>query len=372
MATTAPAPTKRTIYEREHNQYRKSFATFLQREVVPHFAEWEENGIVPRELFVKMAEGGFLSMPVPEEYGGVGVDDFRYSAVIAEEAQRAGVGNAIAGPQLHTDIVVPYLIKAATDEQKARWLPSIAAGETILAIGMTEPSTGSDLAAIKTRAVRNDDHYVVNGSKTFITNGVNAGQVVIIVVAKTDPAEGGQGGTSLIVVETDGAEGFRTRPQPRTRSAMEANGHLRTVLQRRDQVPGGQSSSAAARASGFVQLMQQARPQERLNIAVSRASPPPSAALEATLEPTSRSARPSASRILARSRTPSFKLAEVQDQADRWPRSFVDRPASACQGCNEASSTPPTASMAKYWVTDMLRARSPGRDACSCTAAMGI
>ncbi|MBO0769352.1 MAG: acyl-CoA dehydrogenase family protein, partial [Solirubrobacterales bacterium] len=197
--TTPPAAPKRAIFEDEHHAYRESFATFVQREMVPNNAEWEQNGIVSRDLFAKLAEHGFLSMQIPEEYGGNGIDDFRFNAILAEEASRAFVANAFGGPQLHTDICVPYFLAAANDEQKQRWLPGLASGEKIAAIAMTEPGTGSDLAGIKTRAKRDGDHYVVNGAKTFITNGINCDQA--IVAAITDP-DAGHGGISLLVIDS--------------------------------------------------------------------------------------------------------------------------------------------------------------------------
>ena len=161
MATvTAPARPKRAIFEPEHEDYRESYARFLQKEVVPHYAEWEREQLVPRELFTKCAEHGFLAMEVPEEYGGSGVADWRFNVVLAEEAVRSGVGDALAGPMLHSDVVVPYLMASATEEQKQRWLPGVAAGTKVLAIAMTEPGTGSDLAAIETKAKRDGDGYV--------------------------------------------------------------------------------------------------------------------------------------------------------------------------------------------------------------------
>src|SRR3954471_728495 len=142
----APAAPKRAIFTDEQNDYRESYARFLQAEVVPHYAEWLKAELVPKEMFKKFAEYGFLAMEIPEQYGGNGVDDWRFNAVLAEESVRAGVGDAMAGPMLHSDVVLPYIMQSATDEQKARWLPEIAAGTKVLAIAMTEPGTGSDLA----------------------------------------------------------------------------------------------------------------------------------------------------------------------------------------------------------------------------------
>ena len=152
MAATIPAAPKRDLFEPEHDDYRESFRRFLQAEVVPHYPEWEAAQLVPRELFTKCAEHGFLAIEVPEELGGNDVSDWRFNVVLNEESVRAGVGDAMAGPLLHSDVVLPYLMNSADDEQRARWLPDVAAGEKILAIAMTEPGTGSDLAGIKTSA----------------------------------------------------------------------------------------------------------------------------------------------------------------------------------------------------------------------------
>ena len=155
---------KRALFEPEHEDYRESFSKFLARRSRPTRRSGRAH-VVPRELFTKAAGHGFLAMAVPEEYGGPGVDDYRFNVVLAEEAARSGVGAAYGGPMLHTDVCLPYLLSAATDEQKQRWLPKVASGECILAIAMTEPGTGSDLAAIQTSAKLEGDTYVLNGSE---------------------------------------------------------------------------------------------------------------------------------------------------------------------------------------------------------------
>jgi alkylation response protein AidB-like acyl-CoA dehydrogenase len=166
--------------------------------VVPHHLEWERAGIVPRSLFTGAGAHGFLGMQVPTEYGGGGEADFRYNYVIHEEVQAAGVNASGLGLSLQNDTGIPYLLHHGTAEQHARWLPGVVSGELITAIAMTEPGTGSDLGAVRTTALRDGDHYVVNGSKTFITNGINAD--LVILVAKTDPSKGASG-ISLLVVE---------------------------------------------------------------------------------------------------------------------------------------------------------------------------
>jgi alkylation response protein AidB-like acyl-CoA dehydrogenase len=203
-----PAPLRlalrRDLYSDEHDSFRESFRRFLAAEALPHYADWEQARIVPREVFAKAAEHGFMGMAVPERYGGAGVEDFRFNVVLGEEAALAGVSGFGLGLTLHNDICLPYLLAYADDAQRERWLPEVCNGEALMAIAMTEPGTGSDLAAITTRAVRDGEHYVLNGTKTFITNGINAD--LVIVAAKTDPAERHRG-ISLLLVES-GMEGF--------------------------------------------------------------------------------------------------------------------------------------------------------------------
>jgi alkylation response protein AidB-like acyl-CoA dehydrogenase len=195
---------RRTVFEEEHELFRQSFRAFLDKEVVPHHLEWERAGIVPHELFVIAGRGGFLGISLPERYGGAGVRDFRFNYVMHEEVQRAGVNASGLGLSLHNDTGIPYLEQLATEEQADRWFPGLVSGEIVTAIAMTEPGTGSDLAAVRTTAVPDGDSYVVNGAKTFITNGINAD--LVIVVVKTDPSAGAKG-ISLLAVERD-TEGF--------------------------------------------------------------------------------------------------------------------------------------------------------------------
>jgi len=194
----------RDLFDDEHDAFRASFAGFVANEVTPNYLQWEEEGIAPRELYARAGEYGFVGMAVPEEFGGGGSNDFRFNQVIAEEFAAAGIGGAGLGLTLHNDITTPYFLEVCNDEQKQRWLPGIASGELITAIAMTEPGTGSDLAGVASTAIRDGDEYVLNGSKTFITNGINAD--LVIVVAKTDPSER-HAGMSLLVVER-GMPGF--------------------------------------------------------------------------------------------------------------------------------------------------------------------
>jgi alkylation response protein AidB-like acyl-CoA dehydrogenase len=194
----------RTLFADEHEQFRSAFRCWLDKEVVPQHEQYERDGITPRELWLAAGSHGFLGLTVPEQYGGGGTDDYRFAAVMQEEVSYTGVIGSANGFTLHNDIVLPYFLGLCNDEQKARWLPGMCTGERIGAIAMTEPNTGSDLANIRTTAVRHGDTYVVNGSKTFITNGINSD--AIIVAVKTD-AEAKHRGISLIVIER-GMAGF--------------------------------------------------------------------------------------------------------------------------------------------------------------------
>lgn len=190
---------KRNVFEAEHELFRESVRKFLESEVVPKHPQWEKDGQVDREIWVKAGEQGFLVPTAPEEFGGVGVD-FRYNTVVSEEVCRLGLTGL--GWALHSDIAVPYILNYGTTEQKSKYIPGCVSGEIITAIAMTEPGTGSDLQAVRTSALLEGDHYIVNGSKTFITNGQLAD--VIVLVVKTDP-DAGASGTSLLLVEANTA-----------------------------------------------------------------------------------------------------------------------------------------------------------------------
>ena len=190
----------RQLFSEEHHMFRESVKTFLEREVTPNYLQWERDHIVPRSMFELAAKAGFLAMAVPEEYGGAGVDDFRFNAILMEEFLRVGAASFMMGLNIQNEVALPYFLKYGTEEQKSRWLPGIADGSKITAIVMSEPGTGSDLASIKTTAIREGDYYVVNGSKTFITNGINAD--LLLTAVKTDPKERHRG-ISMLVIEGD-------------------------------------------------------------------------------------------------------------------------------------------------------------------------
>ncbi|MFI1927955.1 acyl-CoA dehydrogenase family protein [Streptomyces sp. NPDC020377] len=195
---------RRTLFEQDHEDFRLLVRDYIAREVLPVYEDWRRAGLVPRELFTALGKLGILGTAVPEEYGGGGQDDYRFNVVIQEECARAGV--TLGGLRTHLDVVVPYFTGLADDEQRDRWFPGLASGELYTAIAMSEPGTGSDLAGVTTRAVREGDHYTVNGSKTFITGGHHADLVIVVARTATDPDDR-RAGLSLLVVER-GMPGF--------------------------------------------------------------------------------------------------------------------------------------------------------------------
>ncbi|MDN4482212.1 acyl-CoA dehydrogenase family protein [Demequina lignilytica] len=198
-AASASVVGPRRVYDEEHEQFREMVRDFVELHARPHAERWEQEGRVDRDLFLRAAEAGILGFGIPEEYGGGGSDDFRFNAVMGEELARHPVTSGMAGVALSNDIVIPYFTDLTNDEQKARWLPDIAAGRSIVAVAMTEPGTGSDLAGIRTTAVRDGDDYVVTGSKIFISNGQNADLIVTAVRTGPDPHRG----MSLLVIPAD-------------------------------------------------------------------------------------------------------------------------------------------------------------------------
>ncbi|QBF47121.1 acyl-CoA dehydrogenase family protein [Janibacter limosus] len=188
----------RTLFDSDHEDFRSMVRRFFADRAVPRYDKWMEEGHPDREFWLEAGALGLLGVQIPEEHGGGGESSFLYNVILTEEAQHAGL--ALGGVRVHTDICMPYFLELTTPEQQARWLPKLASGEAISALAMSEPGAGSDVKAMSTRAVRDGDHYVVNGSKTFITNGLMADLVILAV--KTDPGAGRKG-ISLLVVETD-------------------------------------------------------------------------------------------------------------------------------------------------------------------------
>jgi acyl-CoA dehydrogenase len=302
----------RNIFESEHEQFRESVRKFLETEAVPHYEQWEENGQVDRSIWNKAGEHGFLCPTVTEEYGGVGVD-FRYNAIITEEISRLGL-SGLAGLSLHSDIVVPYILNNGSEELKQKYLPRCLTGELITAIAMTEPGTGSDLQGIKTTAVLDGDHYVVNGAKTFITNGQLADLVIVVCKTNMDP-EAGAGAFSLIVVEAD-SEGFQ-RGKNLKKVGMKAQDTSELFFENVRVLKENLLGDAGA---GFFYLMGEL-PQERLSVAVGGI-----AASEAVLDLTVEyvKERKAFNRPIAAFQNTQFKLAELDAEITAM-RVFVDR-----------------------------------------------
>jgi alkylation response protein AidB-like acyl-CoA dehydrogenase len=247
---------RRTAFDESHALFRDSVRTFFERSLTPHLERWEAEGIVDRAFWNQCGEAGLLCPTVPEAYGGLGLD-FGYNAVIDEELAYAG---STAGITLHSDIVADYIVHYGTEAQKAHWLPRMVSGETVTAIAMTEPGAGSDLQGIKTSARRDGGDYLINGSKTYITNGQHAD--LVIVVAKTDPALGAKG-TSLILVEADRPGYARGRNLDKIGLHSQDTSELFFADVR---VP--TDNLLGAEGMGFAYLMNQL-PQERLSIACS-------------------------------------------------------------------------------------------------------
>ena len=250
---------QRTIFEKDHEAYRETVREFLAREIEPNYEQWEADRLIDRSAWLAAGKSGIVGLAVPEEFGGSGVTDFRFRYVVAEEIARTATTSFGSGLALQDDIAIPYIANLGTDEQKQRWLPGMAAGELIGAIAMTEPGTGSDLQGIKTTAVRDGDDWVINGQKTFITNGIHSD--IVIVVARTDPNAGSKG-FSLLVVER-GMPGF-SRGRKLHKVGLAGQDTAELVFED-VRVPAANLLGSEGR--GFVHLMENL-PLERISIAV--------------------------------------------------------------------------------------------------------
>jgi alkylation response protein AidB-like acyl-CoA dehydrogenase len=330
---------RRTLLTEEHQLFRDSFRHFVEKEMVPHIEQWEKDGIVARDLWLKAGQQGFLGISVPEEYGGAGIDDFTYNAIMAEEYTRANVTSAGAGLGLHNDVVLPYFLNYASEEQKRRWLPGMCSGELITAIAMTEPNTGSDLAAVRTTAIRQGDYYLLNGQKTFITNGILSD--VIIVVAKTQP-ELRHKGISLLVVER-GMEGFK-RGRNLQKVGLKAQDTAEVSF---EDVRVPVANVLGEEGQGFYYLMRQLAG-ERLSVAT-MAIAACEAALAMTLDYCKQ--RTAFGQPIGSFQNSRFKLAEMQTEIEIG-RVFVDR---CIEDYNDGALTAETAAMAKWWTTDLQK-----------------
>ena len=327
----------RTLFSPEHELFRDSVRTFLEKEAVPFHGQWEKQGYIDRQLWNKAGEAGMLCSHLPEEYGGLGAD-FLYSAVVIEEVGRLGLTGI--GFSLHSDIVAPYILHYGSEALKHKYLPKLVSGEMVTAIAMTEPGAGSDLQGVKTTAVLDGDDYVINGSKTFITNGYLAD--LVIVVAKTDPKAGAKG-TSLFLVEAD-TPGF-DKGKRLEKVGMKAQDtselFFNDVQVPADNILGGD----AWKNRGFICLMEQL-PWERLQIAISAV-----AASQAAIDTTVAYVkdRKVFGQPVGNYQNTRYKLAELQTEV-QVAQVFVDK-------CTELLMADKldtaTASMAKYWTSDL-------------------
>ncbi len=329
---------ERTIFSEEHRIFAESFKKFLQKEVVPHIEEWEKEEAIPREFWKKLGGNGYLCTWADEKYGGAEAD-FLYSVIISEEFHR--IWSSGLAVSLHSDIIAPYIASLGDEEQKQRWLPGCVSGDKVLAVAMTEPGTGSDLKAIRTTAIREGDHYVLNGQKTFISNGFFAD--VVITVCKTDPkASPPHTGISLMVVERD-TPGF-SRGRKLEKIGLKAQDTAELVFED-CKVPA--SNLLGDEGKGFYYLMEELQ-QERLICAIGC-----QASAEAVLAMTIDycRTREAFGQPIGKFQNSQFKLAEVATEVEIG-RTFVDRLiVDHMAGKNIIQG----ASMAKWWTSEMLK-----------------
>ncbi|ENQ3079114.1 acyl-CoA dehydrogenase family protein [Bacillus cereus] len=329
---------KHAYLEEEHHIFRDAFRKFLEKEAYPHYNQWEKDGIIPRSLWRKMGESGFLCPMVEEKYGGAEAD-FGYSVVINEELEK--VGSSLVGVGLHNDIVVPYLTSYGTEEQKKRWLPKCVSGEYITAIAMTEPGAGSDLASIRMAARKEGDHYVVNGEKTFITNGIHAD--LVVVVCKTDTTvKPAHKGISLLVLER-GMEGFK-RGRKLEKVGLHSQDTAELIF---EDVKVPASNLLGEEGKGFYYLMDKLQ-QERLVVAIAAIT-----AAEVMLRVTKDyvKERKAFGKSISDFQTVQFRLAEMYTEIEIG-RTFVNECITAhMQGENIVTKV----SMAKWWITDIAK-----------------
>ena len=324
------------IYSEEHGIFRQSFRKFVEKELLPHLDEWEEKQEIPRSIWKRFGELGYLCPRFDEKYGGVGAD-FLYSAIISEELARAGVVISVG---LHSDVVAPYIYNFGTEEQKEKWLPGCVTGDTLLAVAMTEPNAGSDLKAIKTTAIKDGDEYVINGQKTFISNGIVGD--LFVVVCKTDPkAVPAWKGVSLIVVE-NGTPGFI-----KGRKLKKMGLHTQDTAElffENCRVP--VSNLLGQEGKGFTYLMHKLQ-EERLVTAICS-----QAAAETILQDAMDYAktRQAFGKPIGNFQYNAFKIAEMATEVELG-RNFVDNLISDfCQDKDIVTKV----SMAKWWITEMV------------------
>lgn len=328
---------KRQLFDSDHEAFRSSVRGVLDRNVAPYAEKWERDGIVPREMFRLLGDQGFLGHAVPEEHGGGGATDFRFNAVLHEELAQLGCGGVALGPTLHADIVLPYFLTYASNDQARRWLPGIAAGELITAVAMTEPGVGSDLGNIATTAIWDGETYVVNGSKTFITNGINAD--LIVTAVKTDPSAAHHG-VSLLVLER-GMDGF-----VRGRNLDKIGQHAQDTAELFfDNVRVPPANLLGTEGAGFSQLMAML-PQERLSIGLHGVAAA-RAALDWTLDYTRE--RSAFGRPIAEFQNTKFTLAELATEID-VAQAYID---TCIRALNASELSVADGAKAKYHGTEL-------------------
>lgn len=329
---------RRNIFETEHGIFRETVQHFVEAEILPFHEQWSDDGKVDKAMFRAAGVQGLLGMAIPERYGGGGVDDFRYNAVIDEVVTASGAAASGVCITLHNDVCIPYFLAYANDEQRDRWFPGLASGQFMTAIAMTEPGTGSDLAAIATSAVLDGEEYVVNGSKTFITSGINADLVIIVTRTGPDP----HGGLTLLVVE-DGVDGFE-KGRNLDKMGMHAQDTAEMFF---SDVRVPVANRLGAEGAGFMQLIGNL-PQERLSIAVGAVAAA-EAALALTIEYAKE--RNAFGRPIGRFQHSRFVLAELKTEVDIG-RVFVDR---LLAEHGAGALTIEQAAEAKWWTTEMLK-----------------
>jgi len=326
----------RKHYEPEHIAFGEAVRAFIDKEMVPNFLEWEQIGSAPRELFQVAGQNGFLGMAVPEEYGGGGVSDFRFNQAMNEQMAYAGVTGAGLGLTLHNDTCLPYFLTYATDQQRRRWLPGIVSGELITAVAMTEPGAGSDLSGIRTSAVRDGGEYIVNGSKTFITNGINAD--LVITAVRTGPDR--HRGLSLLILER-GMPGFE-----RGRNLQKIGMHSQDTAELSfTDVRVPLANLLGEENEGFFQLVAKL-PQERMSIAVAGVAEA-RAAFENTLRYVQE--RRAFGQPIGSFQHSRFVLAEIATEID-VTQTFIDR---CVDDLNDGELSAPDAAKAKWWATEL-------------------
>jgi alkylation response protein AidB-like acyl-CoA dehydrogenase len=327
---------QRKHFDSDHLAFGDAVRTFIAKEMLPDYPSWERAGLAPRELFSAAGANGFLGMQIPEEYGGGGVTDFRFNQVLGEELMLAGVGGAGLGVTLHNDICMPYFLHYCTDEQKQRWLPGIASGELITAIAMTEPGAGSDLAGIRTSAVADGTDLIVNGSKTFITNGINAD--LVITAVRTSPEK--HKGLTLVIIER-GMPGFE---RGRNLDKLGLHSQDTAELSFTDvRIP--KENILGEVGQGFLGLVSNL-PQERMSIAIAGVAGARAALEWTTSYVRERKAFGSSIGTLQNTR---FVLAEVATEVD-VTQAYVDR---CIDALGTGDLTVEDAAKAKWWATEL-------------------